>query len=372
MDLMKKRWSNIKLKPWGIRTRLLWGGVAFVVVVAGVFGWLMLAKSPVKAKAVPLVRARFHYACHGDPETMPCLQKYYTDQTNTLGTTKAFDKLKLAYQTDANVRADCHQLAHVIGRTQAEKSNSIADTFSKGDQFCWAGYFHGAMETYLAKVGSKNLVSNIPIICAEIKKSKPYSFYHYNCVHGMGHGIFAVEGNDLMKTLSLCDIAGDSWEQQSCEGGAFMQNVMASEDPNDHTDFLRADLPMYPCTAVDTKYKEQCYLMQTSYALRQVGQDFGRVFDLCASVDGGAYKATCNQSLGRDASGNSISNVQQTIEKCMLGPDQEAQSNCVVGAVKDFVSYFHSDQRAGELCSALNTSLQSICDSTKKSYYASF
>lgn len=362
---MKPWWKN-----WAVVGPVL---VAVLVLIVGAMGWLLLPKSSSKGRPVALTAlARFHYACHGDAQSLPCLQQHYTNIAAAQGPTKAFDALKAAYATDANVKADCHQLAHVIGRTQAEKSSSIAITFGLGDQFCWSGYYHGAMETYLTKIGSKNLVSKLPTICGDIKKTKPYSFYHYNCVHGMGHGVFAVEANDLMKTLTLCDLAGDSWEQQSCEGGAFMQNVMAAEDPNDHTDFLHPDQPMYPCTAVDTKYKQQCYLMQTSYALRQVGQDFVKVFGLCANVDGGAYKDTCYQSLGRDASGNSISAVGPTVANCMVGPDQNAQSNCIVGAVKDFVSYFHSDVQAGQLCAALSGELQVTCDSTKKSYYLTF
>ncbi len=363
------------MKQWLVKHNLVYVLAAVGVLALGWAGVIAASKpsSGAKSKVVPLSVTRFHYACKSDdPESSGCLRKYYSDLSAKEGPTKAFDVLKAAYQTDARVKSECHQLTHAIGRAEAEKQESISDVFSKGDQFCWAGYFHGAMEMFMSKIGLKNLAAKLPSVCSDIKKSKPYSFYHYNCVHGLGHGVFAVEGNDLMKTLSLCDLAGDSWEQQSCQGGAFMQNVMASEDTDDHTDYVKPDQPMYPCTAVEAKYKQQCYLMQSSYALRQTGQDFRSVFLLCGQVDGGVYKDTCYQSLGRDASGNSISNPQQTTASCMLGQDQEAQSNCIVGAVKDFVSYFHNDQQAEALCQQLNEALKPTCESTKTSYYSTF
>ncbi len=323
------------------------------------------------AEAVPLKTTSFKYACKGDPQSLPCLQKQYQKLTSEQGVARAFEQLKKAYDKDSSVKAGCHQLVHVIGRVQAEKSASISEVFSQGDQFCWAGYFHGAMETFIAKIGAENVVGKLPTVCAQIKAEKPYSFYHYNCVHGMGHGVFSIEDNDLMKTLSLCDRAGDSWEQKSCQGGAFMQNVMAAEDPNDHTDFLKGDQPMYPCTAVLEQYKDQCYLMQTSYALRLARQNFATVFAQCAGIEE-KYRDTCYQSLGRDASGNSVSNVDQTKATCMLGSTQNARANCIIGAVKDFVSYFHSDKQATQLCQVLDASLSTVCEATKKSYYETF
>lgn len=56
----------------------------------------------------------------------------------------------------------------------------------------------------------------------------------------------------------------------------------------------------------------------------------------------------------------------------MLGKDYAQQSNCVVGAARDFVSYFHSDTEARALCASLPEDLQAICNSTVESYYKVF
>ena len=142
-------------------------------------------------------------------------------------------------------------------------------------------------------------------------------------------------------------------------------------DPDHGQPVLKASDPMYPCTAVDDKYKTQCYLTQTSHALRAANEDFSKVFSECGAI-GTQYQDTCYQSLGRDASGNTNSTVAPTIANCMFGPTADAQSNCIIGAVKDFISYYHSDTQAGDLCNALDPTLQATCQTTKKQYYATF
>jgi hypothetical protein len=153
-----------------------------------------------------------------------------------------------------------------------------------------------------------------------------------------------------------------------------MQNIMNEQAP-DRDDVVPSELrpsePMYPCTAVKDQYRYQCYLMQTSYALQVENYNFSKVFSLCSQVET-AYRDTCYQSLGRDASGQSISNVEQTKTTCLLGPTAEAKQFCIRGAAYDFVSYFHSDKPAYKLCDSLPFELEADCRQSVESYYQSF
>jgi hypothetical protein len=173
--------------------------------------------------------------------------------------------------------------------------------------------------------------------------------------------------DELFKSLETCDTLADSWERESCYGGVFMENVMAKNNPDHPSKYLKDDQPMYPCTDVDTKYKSQCYTMQTSYAL-QVEGTFNKVFDLCSTVEDD-YRTTCYQSLGRDASSQSNSDPSKTKDVCMLGQDYDARSNCVIGAVKDFISYYNSDEQAKELCGSLDADLRDVCLDTGEEFY---
>lgn len=362
MSVVKKNVSW--LKSHETITYIVLGAIAG----AAVMSTFSLVHPPAQNTAT---QSTFNYVCNGDPESLLCLDKQYKTITQKQGVGASFAKLKADYNTDQNIRAFCHQLTHVIGRTEADMVNDVAEAYSHGDNFCWSGYYHGVMESIVIKIGAENLAAKLPTICESVKAQKPYSFYHYNCVHGLGHGIMDVKDSELFDSLKSCELLTDEWERQSCYGGVFMENEMEEVNHNHKTAYLKTDQPMYPCTAVAETYKYQCYLMQTSHALRLANNNFDQVFSECAAVESN-YVDVCYQSLGRDASGNSTSNVEQTKVTCLLGQNQDARTNCIIGAVKDFISYYHSDQQANSLCNALDNSLQPVCQTTKTQYYSTF
>lgn len=298
-------------------------------------------------------------------------EEHYRQIVETTGVKEAFTQLRADYEVDESVRSNCHPLAHVIGRVAGLKFATVSAAYAEGDEFCWSGYYHGVMEAILSKMKPEDVGGKLNEICADLRDSKMYSFDHYNCVHGLGHGVMLITGHELFDSLRTCDNLADSWERESCYGGVYMENIMASTNPNHRTSYINNNQPLYPCTAVAEKYKQQCYLMQTSHALTVVGGDFAQVFSLCGGIEA-IYQATCYQSLGRDASGRSISNAATTHTTCLLGPNTAAVTNCMVGAVKDFVSYHHSDTQAKELCGLFQTELANICLAEVAAYYKVF
>ncbi len=302
-------------------------------------------------------------------QTFGCYEDYYRALVKSKGVAAAFTDLKQRYNENAYVSSQCHPITHVIGGTATELYPDVGQAYTKGDSFCWSGYYHGVMEGVIGKISRDDLDGKINGICANIPGKSSYSFDYYNCVHGLGHGVMAISSNELFESLKLCDNLVGGWEQSSCHGGAFMENVIV-DNKNHFTKYLKPSEPLYPCTAVDDKYKTTCYLMQTSYMLKVTAGDFKKVFQLCSTV--GSYSPICYQSLGRDASGRSISNVEQTKATCALGEGYDQKSNCIVGAVKDFISYHHSDVQAKQLCNAIEEDLRAICLSTTESYYKNF
>jgi len=310
--------------------------------------------------------------CHTDfVNPFECYANYFTYTTERSGIDVAIKKIKEMYNSgDTYIATQCHQLTHVIGRAAATKFPVIAEAYNYGDTFCWSGYYHGVMEAIIAEIGLANIPTKLNEICDALPGKDTYSFNYYNCVHGLGHGTMYVSGHELFDALELCDLLTGSWERESCYGGVFMENVIANDI--DHISlYLKPDNLLYPCDSVNHQYKYQCYLMQTSYMLGETGYDFPKVFKLCSTVEI-KYRNICYQSLGRDASGSTLSNIEETKKLCLLGPNFEAKSNCIVGAVKDFISYFHSDRQANELCQTLPEELIGNCLEIKKAYYTNF
>ncbi len=249
--------------------------------------------------------------CGGsDSANFDCYESYYAKLVKEKGIAAAFDDLKAKYKTTSYVIAQCHPLTHVIGRVAALGFNDPAEAFVKGDGFCWSGYYHGVMEGVIEKRGLKNALNNLNDICANIEGKERYSFDYYNCVHGLGHGLMANTEDELFNSLLYCNKLTGSWEQQSCWSGAFMENVIV-DGLNHKTKYLIPSKPLYPCTVLKKKYKSTCYLMQTSYVLKITGGDFVKTFNWCKKADAG-FENTCYESLGRDASGRSSSNVAVT------------------------------------------------------------
>jgi len=312
----------------------------------------------------------FDSKCLENGTDFSCYEEYYNKLTVEKGITASFDDLKKRYAENAYVRSQCHPLTHVLGNKAVVLYPKVSEAFNHGDSFCWSGYYHGVMEGIVGNIGKDKVIDQLNSICSDIAGKAEYSFGYYNCVHGLGHGLMAISDNELFKSLDICNTLNGEWEKTSCYGGAFMENVIA--DGKGHvTNFLKPSEPLYPCSAVVDTYKGSCYLMQTSYMLKVTNNNFSKVFALCRTADKG-YENICFQSLGRDASGQSLSNAEKTKATCDLGADYNEKSNCIVGAVKDFISYYHSDKEAKNLCSILSLELNKICTNTAVSYYKSF
>ncbi|MEO8065813.1 MAG: hypothetical protein ABI643_03090 [Candidatus Doudnabacteria bacterium] len=312
--------------------------------------------------------------CSGSSTEYLCLADFYKNLTGNYGASTAIADMKQRFKVNADVASNCHPLTHIVGRTAAESYKTTAEAFLLGDPFCWSGYYHGIMEGMVAKIGLQNLPNELNSICADIPGKESYNFNYYNCVHGLGHGIMAELSDEVFDSLKMCDSLTGNWEQQSCYGGVYMQNIIDSTnvaDTNNVVKYLKPSDPLYPCTAVEDKYKGQCYLGQTSYVLQVNGYNFAKAFALCTTV-AEPFRTICNQSMGRDAANQASHQADATKQICWLASDPNDRSNCVVGAVKEIISYYHSETQALDFCNILDDANKSTCTTTADAYYELF
>jgi hypothetical protein len=154
-----------------------------------------------------------------------------------------------------------------------------------------------------------------------------------------------------------------------------MENLTAMNSLERPSKELRADAPLYPCTEVAPRHKGECYLKQTAYALYVRNHDFDVVFRLCRDSADVDFQDMCYQGLGGDAAIMSSKYVigeaaqAATIrELCFLGPHDEAQTQCIIGAVTTIVRDLSGDDaRARTLCGTLpDPELAAICEATRE------
>lgn len=293
------------------------------------------------------------------PSDYGCYESYYSNLVKNEGIKETFNDLKKRYATDNFVKTDCHSLTHVIGRAASLMFKTPAEAFVYGDNFCSSGYYHGVMEGIAAKMGRAKLLANLNSVCSDIQGKSSYNLDYYNCIHGLGHGLMVITNDKLFESLNYCNTLIGDWEQKSCASGIFMENIIA-DGINHTTKFLKNDDLLYPCDQTPEKYKGTCYLMQSSYILRQENYDFVKTFDICSQAD--KYAVNCYQSLGRDTSGFTISDINSTKNICLLGKNPDQKLGCLIGAAEDFKYYFHGESQAKALCNSVDDqNLRSSC-----------
>lgn len=341
----------------------LYLGLLVLIAIGSIFFFAQ------KGKQTGSPALNLEYCTAEKAEDFKCWREYYKQIVNQASPKTALLDAQKQYDSNRFIKDNCHEIAHVIGRAAGIKYPTVSEAYSLGTDFCASGYYHGVMQTVVDEIGKEKIIASIDTICQPLAEKKQYSLSHYNCVHGLGHGVMSVEGNELFLALRDCDGLSGTWQQDSCYSGVFMENIIGEIDPDHYTAYLKEDDPLYPCTAVDDKYKKMCYFLQTDHALIVERADFDKVFDHCSSLGNLTYSTMCYQSLGRNASSYAKYDIDVTRGYCLLGDSETAQRNCFTAAATDFAWHFQSDKQALKLCSVINQSrIAELCEEAVRNF----
>lgn len=286
----------------------------------------------------------------------------------TFGVQASLYKLESLQGTDKTIDTYCHALAHSMGNEAFRFYGSVAKALSLSSNVCASGYAHGVMEVSLSRLTKKELKTYLPQTCSS-KAIKLHSLAHYNCVHGLGHGLMIYHDLDLFNSLTDCDLLKEDWESRSCYPGVFMQNIVAL--PMSHkSKYLKDDDPSYPCTVVLDRYKSACYINVTSHYLNVFGGDYQRAFSECAKSEE-KWRNDCYFSMGRDISGRTTQDPLESFNICSLG-EPKYRKFCFAGAAATFVYNDHSKTKAEKLCSLTMGDEKIGCHNAVKAVASSF
>ncbi len=316
-------------------------------------------------------------------EKIPCYKQVLERIVRTEGTEQALDTLQQLSSVDPDVRHYSHPYTHHIGKVTFAHYTDAATAFAHCKDTFWSGCYHGVLEGYVSQF--PNLApDDIASVCAGVQDPQRPIFMKFQCVHGLGHGLTMHFHHDLFKALTFCDALPTAWDQESCYGGAFMENVIwfqtgPHEDHDGHAEHAghdtRAKLldpsnPHYPCDAVDKRYQRSCYMMQTSAMLTFNGYDFAATFKECEKAPADLVE-TCVRSLGRDVSGYTLTDAERVRTLCLLGPSHLI-GQCFRGAVKDFGYTHASPQRSIGLCRVVDGPYKADCYSAVQEFLVAF
>jgi hypothetical protein len=293
-------------------------------------------------------------SCINQPNSPECLDMLFRDALKKNTTLEVLQLIQRYEKEDIDLRRDCHPVVHAIGRETYRIKGTIHDSFSACDQTCQSGCYHGSVERFLRGEDIYAEASRHPS-AAELKQKaalacdlKLADRFRFQCLHGLGHALLFFNRYQLASTLEACDGLPNDWSQSACYGGVFMENV--SNATPELRDLSPTDYH-YPCDKLASKYRSECYVMQTS-RMSEMGLSTERIFQECDKS--GEYHFQCALSVGRDLSNYvRLGQIQPTAQKCQA-PGGESKRACIRGVVYALIDNTWDGRYAMPFCAALS------------------
>ncbi len=297
--------------------------------------------------------------CAANDEPRRCLEQAFGNIAYRTSGKRALALVAERQQTDAEVDAGCHRIVHAVGAAVlAREDGDTGAALVDGDSTCWSGFYHGLLERALAPARSTaELGTLITTLCDPSQQNWP-PFTHYQCLHGIGHGLMLRTGYALDASLDLCTRLSDDWSRQSCDGGVFMESF--SPSLTDEPPPFDANDPLAPCPTVSRNHKLYCYLQVADNLVRGTNYDWARMASACRGERAASWRAICFQGYGRQASGSNYGRPLEVARLCAIA-DGGAESECVYGAARDIASNAASGRPAAAFCGRLVNVLVGRC-----------
>ena len=288
-----------------------------------------------------------------------CFEQAFGNLAYYQGPARALAVFDEIYANDAD--AGCHRVAHTIGSASlARNGGDIGKTFAQGSSSCFSGYYHGVLERSLVRVKSRTASGLARVardLCAGAAVESSL-WLRFQCLHGLGHGLMITTGYTLPLSLQVCNRLRTAWEEETCNGGVFMENLGTSYGVVSR--WLREDDPVYPCNAVPEEDKLKCYELVTSHILRTNDGDWERTAQACTQVEE-RWEWACFRSLGRDAIDKADDRLEETLELCAAARAHGREKECVTGAAETLVGNYRSGAQASALCKAAPRPTRASC-----------
>ena len=273
---------------------------------------------------------------------------------------------------------ECHLLMHALGEAAYEQTPDIKKLLALNFGYCTGGLLHGALEAYFIDQGNMDSFGTEALsVCEEFTK-EGQTARSWECLHGVGHALMYLYSNEIFESIRQCDLMPEQWERNVCYFGAFMENSYQHAgagyvgppikfiDPND---------PLYPCTAVDGKYKPLCYFFPGNNYMwdtmsskgivfsQLTSEDYERAFDVCNSIIGEqSYRYNCIRGLTVYMYISYPSDDERMLATCALLDSPTQRKACFIHLAKTMYRYDVKNAGTGEaFCRIIPSEFRQEC-----------
>ena len=282
-----------------------------------------------------------------------------------MGYQKVLDSFQ-ANEAYPEIFSRCHEVTHYLGRSAYLETKSIPALYNQDRSVCHGGFYHGVIEGYFAEKNllvlgepSAELASNIKSVCGNSNDYSVPRFYS-ECVHGIGHAMMYITDAELPESLKFCDALSTRSDQQTCYGGALMENSSSSTNFDHPSKYLSATDQNYPCTILAEQYLQQCYEYQSSYFAELAKWDWQKVVTMCGQVPA-AYQQGCFHIVGTNQVG--FTQDQATwIKDCNYISTKDYRASCYAGIISSLGGrYVGEGSHMIAFCGLVDIAMQEPC-----------
>ncbi|MDP3778765.1 MAG: hypothetical protein Q8R30_01795 [bacterium] len=352
---MKKRLGNYTLKRLHLQSATLSVAVSIVVFLAGGIlffsGQHALWNSMLQGSA-PYVGASQQPGI----STISHLRAYMQERVDRIGSKGAYEELKRDY---AERRfEDQHTAAHLFGELLYQKEGIHGVTFC--DELFAFGCYHGFFGTALSREGV-GMIKELDRACVEKFGTAT------GCQHGIGHGLMEYFGRgNLVAALRGCEQTTQKNPLHGCSSGVFMDYnepvIFSGNNVNSSIRALNRDNPHEPCnTVVPEKFRSSCYFEIGLWWKHTLGDDYGKLGELCRQVHDKEQRTSCYLGLGNVAASSSEYDTAATIASCEKMSKAEGEMYCRVGAALRLLGTDTHGLDASRMCAYPDASRENEC-----------
>jgi hypothetical protein len=253
-----------------------------------------------------------------------------------------------------------HPLAHALGYAVRSTPRTATRLLSECDDRYQSGCYHGILQRYFDARMGMPLAQEVLVAPCDGLRGTSEQFRLFDCLHGTGHGLMMYHRYDVNASLKDCDRLTADWDQRSCYSGVFMEHNMGARMqsfgdgkfgmhrhsmPSPSVVLFKPDDLRYPCDSTPTRYRMECYELQSDLILPAVHQDYQKAARVCDAAGAPELVRVCYVGLGRNASGASAFQYAGIKKRC----DQSSPAGlpfCYAGAVRH-LSYAPSELPRG-------------------------
>jgi len=251
--------------------------------------------------------------------------------------------------------AECHQVAHIIGRI-AYGELGIKPVVDTMPGICRAGIIHGAQEEWSDDKDLDELIREARTLCASLEEIGGSALD--TCTHGIGHS-FEHELGDWVAAGQLCEENLEGWIGAACVSGAVMYYFVIESEAGRLADKENLMRIYDKCDSFSEPGIVECSRSSGLAFMAGTRNDVARSAEICTGGKS-ALIGDCMVGVGMQNGYVNAASPQGAVTTCMNLPGS-IQDPCLAGSALWIATNLMDVQASREICATRTEGDEKFC-----------